>query len=188
MLSFLAVKMASELELYVFDESYTEARRKAYRDLTTAGDYIQDYHILQTTKEEPLLRAIRNQMDAAGVPVEGTKGEWGPGQEELNLVYAEALPMADGHTLFKHGAKEIAMQQGKAITFMAKWRTDLAGSSCHIHTSLWRGVNDNAFVDPGAADGRSDTFRHFLAGQLALARELTFFLAPTINADRKSVV
>ena len=130
-------KMASELEFYVFDDSYAAAREKHYRDLKTAGWYIEDYHVLETTKREPLMRAIRNGMDAAGIPVQESKGEWGPGQEELNLVYAEALEMADRHVIYKNGVKEIAYLQGKAVSFMAKWRADLAGNSCHIHGSLW---------------------------------------------------
>ena len=131
-----AVNMASELEFYVFDEPYDQARAKFYKSMKTAGWYIEDYHIFQTTKEESLIRAIRNDMDAAGIPVEFSKGEWGPGQAELNLKYAEALEMADRHAIYKNGVKEIAFLQGKAVTFMAKWDFGLAGSSCHIHTSL----------------------------------------------------
>ncbi len=130
------VNMASELEFYVFDEPYDQARAKIYKGLKTAGWYIEDYHIFQTTKEESLIRAIRNGMDAAGIPVEFSKGEWGPGQAELNLSYAEALEMADRHAIYKNGVKEIAFLQGKAVTFMAKWDYGLAGSSCHIHSSL----------------------------------------------------
>ncbi len=130
------VNMASELEFYVFDEPYDVARAKVYKGLKAAGWYIEDYHIFQTTKEEGLIRAIRNGMDAAGIPVEFSKGEWGPGQAELNLKYAEALEMADRHAIYKNGVKEIAFLQGKAVTFMAKWDFGLAGSSCHIHSSL----------------------------------------------------
>ncbi len=179
----LGAKMASELEFYVFDEDYRTCRDKDYRDLRTAGWYIEDYHVFETTKREPLMRAIRNGMDAAGVPVEFSKGEWGPGQEELNLVYAEALEMADRHVIYKNGVKEIAHLQGKAVTFMAKWRQDLAGNSCHIHASLWTAGGEPAFVD---AEGReNDTFRHFLGGQLALAREYTLFLAPYVNSYKR---
>ena len=106
-----SAKMASELEFYVFDE-LRGAREKHYRDLKTAGWYIEDYHILQTTKDESLIRAIRNGMEAAGIPVE-SKGEWGPGQEELNLRYAEALEMADRHVIYKNGVKEIALAAGQ---------------------------------------------------------------------------
>jgi glutamine synthetase len=113
------VNMASELEFYVFDEPYGVARKKNYKGLETAGWYIEDYHIFQTTKEESLIRKIRNDMDAAGIPVEFSKGVWGPGQAELNLKYAEALEMADRHAIYKNGVKEIAFLQGKAVTFLA---------------------------------------------------------------------
>ena len=179
-------KIGSELELYVFDETYESAREKRYRDLKTAGWYIEDYHIFQTTKEEPLIRAIRNAMDAAGVPVEFSKGEWGPGQEEINLQYAEALDMADRHSIYKNGAKEIAHLHGKAVSFMAKWHNGLAGSSCHVHSSLWDAESDAPlFPDPDGEDGMSPLFRHYLAGQVALAREMTYFFAPYINSYKR---
>jgi glutamine synthetase len=177
----LTAKMASELEFYAFDDSYAAAREKHYRDLKTAGWYIEDYHILETTKREPLMRAIRNGMEAAGIPVQESKGEWGPGQEELNLVYAEALEMADRHVVYKNGVKEIAYLQGKAVSFMAKWRPDLAGNSCHIHTSLWDGERP-AFVE---GHGESGLFRQFLAGLLALGPEITYFLAPYVNSYKR---
>lgn len=180
------VKMGSELELYVFDETYETAREKNYQDLKTAGWYIEDYHIFQTTKEEDLIRAIRNGMDGAAVPVEFSKGEWGPGQEEINLQYAEALEMADRHSIYKNGAKEIAYGQGKAITFMAKWNLDLAGNSCHLHSSLWDAETDKAlFFDEKAEDGMSQLFRHYIAGQLALVRDVTYFYAPFINSYKR---
>jgi glutamine synthetase len=176
--------MASELEFYVFDEPFDAARQKRYRELKTAGWYIEDYHIFQTTKEESLIRAIRNHMDAAGIPVEFSKGEWGPGQAELNLRYAEALEMADRHAIYKNGVKEIAFLQGKAVTFMAKWDFALAGSSCHVHTSLCDAKSgEPAFADPSG--GTTPVFNGFLAGQLALARDLTFFLAPYINSYKR---
>jgi glutamine synthetase len=178
--------MASELELYVLDESYESARAKDYKDLDTAGWYIEDYHIFQTTKEEGLIRAIRNGMDAAGVPVEFSKGEWGPGQEEINLRYAEALEMADRHTIYKNGAKEIAHAQGKAVTFMAKWRYDLAGNSCHLHSSLWDAKTEAPlFYDASQEHGMSKLFRHYLAGQLALAKDMTYCFAPYINSYKR---
>lgn len=179
-----AVYMASELEFYVFDEPFDAARQKRYRELKPAGWYIEDYHIFQTTKEEGLMRAIRNFMDAAGIPVEFSKGEWGPGQAELNLKYAEALEMADRHAIYKNGVKEIAWLQGKAVTFMAKWDFSLAGSSCHVHTSL-RDAASGAPAFPDAAGGMTPTFERFLAGQLALARDVTFFLAPYINSYKR---
>ncbi|MEM9683151.1 MAG: glutamine synthetase family protein [Pseudomonadota bacterium] len=179
-------KMGSELELYVFDETYESAREKCYRDLRTAGWYIEDYHIFQTTKEESLIRAIRNGMDGAGVPVEFSKGEWGPGQEEINLQYAEALEMADRHSIYKNGAKEIAFLQDKAISFMAKWDYELAGNSCHIHSSLWDVDSDDAlFHDSKAESGMSVLFQQYLAGQVALATDMTYFLAPYINSYKR---
>lgn len=177
-------EMASELEFYVFDDDYRTARDKGYRDLRTAGWYIEDYHVLETTKREPLMRAIRNGMEAAGIPIQESKGEWGPGQAEVNVVYAEALEMADRHVIFKNGIKEIAHAQGKAVSFMAKWRKDLAGCSCHIHQSLWRG-DEPTFADAVAEDGVSALFRHYLAGLLAHGRELTFFLAPFVNSYKR---
>ena len=131
-------KMASELEFYVFDDSYAarRARRATAISRPPAGTS-RTTTSSETTKREPLMRAIRNGMEAAGIPVQESKGEWGPGQEELNLVYAEALEMADRHVIYKNGVKEIAWLQGKAVSFMAKWRADLAGNSCHIHGSLW---------------------------------------------------
>ena len=181
-----AANFASELEFYVFDDSFRDCHDKGYRDLRTAGYYIEDYHILQTTKEEELIRAIRNAMDGCGIPVETSKGEWGPGQEEINFKYADALTSADNHVIYKNGAKEIAWQQGKAITFMAKWAYDLAGSSCHIHSSLWDAkTNKTAFHDPKRENEFSQTFRHYCAGLLAAAEEMTYFLAPYINSYKR---
>jgi len=184
----LEARMASELEFYVFDDSFADCRRKGYRDLATAGHYIEDYHILQTTKIEPLMRSIRNQMEEAGIPVEFSKGEWGPGQAELNLVHADALEMADRHVIYKNGVKEIAHLQDRAVSFMAKWRPDLAGSSCHIHCSLWHKADATpAFVaDGGESGGRaSPLFGRFVAGLVGAGRPLTFFLAPTINSYKR---
>jgi glutamine synthetase len=179
------VKIGSELELYLFKESFDEARAKRYHGLTPVSGYLEDYHILQTTREEPLIRAIRNGMEGAKVPVEFSKGEWGKGQEEINLRYAEALEMADRHTLYKHGAKEIAHLQGCSLTFMAKYDGGAAGSSCHLHSSLWDRTGQKPLF-PGRGR-RSGTllFQHWLAGQLALAHELTYFYAPTINAYKR---
>jgi glutamine synthetase len=179
-------KMAGELEFFCFDESYESARAKDYKNLKHAGWYVEDYVILQTSKEEPLLRAIRNHMDAAGVPVEMSKGEWGPGQEEINLAYAEAVEMADRIAIYKNGAKEIAHQQGKAVTFMAKLSNDLAGNSFHLHSSLWDAKTDKPlFYDKAAPGHMSKLFRHYLQGQLAGAREATFFFAPYINSYKR---
>jgi glutamine synthetase len=179
------VKMGSELELYLFKESFEAARAKRYHGLTPVSGYLEDYHILQTTREEPLIGAIRNGMEGANVAVEFSKGEWGKGQEEINLRYAEALEMADRHTLYKHGAKEIAHLQGCSLTFMAKYDTGAAGSSFHLHSSLWDRAGDKPlFAGKGRRTG-TPLFQRWLAGQLALAREFTYFYAPTVNAYKR---
>src|SRR5213594_5086289 len=182
------VKTAAELELYCFKESFEEARRKRHHDLTPVSGYLEDYHILQTTKEEPLIRAIRNGMEAADVPVETSKGEWGRGQEEINLRFAEALEMADRTALYKHGAKEIAHLMGAAVTFMAKYDMGAAGSSFHLHSSLWDKTGRKALFATGAgaaARGGSPLFGHWLAGQMAMARELAYFYAPGVNSYKR---
>jgi len=175
---------ASELEFYLFDETFRGAYEKGYRNLTTAGYYIEDYHIFQTTKEEGVMRLVRNQLQASGIPVENSKGEWGPGQEEINVRYAEALVMADRHVVLKNAIKEIAHGQGKAVTFMSKWDYSLAGSSSHIHMSLARNGKP-AFLDEKAEFGMSTLMKHFVAGQLAHAQEITYFLAPYINSYKR---
>lgn len=180
----LTANFASELEFYLFDESFRSAWDKGYRNLTTAGYYIQDYHIFQTTKEEGVLRAMRRQLQASGIPVENSKGEWGPGQEELNVRYADALTMADRHVVMKNAMKEIAHNHGKAITFMAKWDFGLAGSSSHIHMSLAKG-GKNAFIDTKDKLGMSDLMKHFMQGLLTYAGDITYFLAPFINSYKR---
>jgi glutamine synthetase len=169
---------ASELEFYLFKESYEEAHAKHYRDLTPSVPYILDYHVLAASYDEPLLRQIRNGMAGAGLRVESSKGEAWPGQHEINFRYADALTAADNHVVFKNGAKEIAHQHGRSITFMAKPDHTAIGSSCHIHSSLWRD-GENAFA------GESEVFGRYLAGQIAAAAELAVFLAPTINSYKR---
>ena len=181
------VKAAAELELYIFRESFEEARAKRYHNLTPAAGYLEDYHILQTTKEEPLVRAIRNGMEGADVPVEASKGEWGRGQEEVNLRYAEALEMADRTALYKHGCKEIAHLQGCSLTFMAKYDMGAAGSSFHLHSSLWDEDGKEALFAASGRGRRAGTplFGRWLAGQLALARELAYFYAPSVDSYKR---
>jgi glutamine synthetase len=177
---------ASELEFYLFDESHEAIAAREFRSPRTSSRYIEDYHVFQTTKEEPLMRAIRNGLQGAGIPVENSKGEWGPGQQEINVRYADALEMADRHTILKNAVKEIAHAQGKAVTFMAKWRYDLAGSSSHVHQSLWDETGGIAlFADAAAGHGMSALMRHYLAGQLAHAGEICYFLAPYINSYKR---
>ena len=140
--------------------------------------YILDYHVLATSYDEPLIRQIRNGMQGAGIKVESSKGEAWAGQHEINFRYAPALEMADNHVVYKNGAKEIAHLNGCSITFMAKPDHEWVGSSCHVHASLWRG-GENAFA------GESETFRAFLAGWIAGARELAVFLAPNVNSYKR---
>jgi len=170
--------LASELEFFLFRESYAEAHELHYRDLTPSVPYILDYHVLATSYDEPLIREIRNGMKGAGLVVENSKGEAGPGQHEINFHYADAVRTADDHVVYKNGAKEIAHQHGCSITFMAKPYDTEVGSSCHIHSSLWRG-EESAFA------GESDVFRRYLAGQVACAGELAIFFAPTINSYKR---
>ena len=171
-------KFGSELEFYLLKESYEEAHAKHYGDLTPSVPYILDYHILATTYDEPLIRQIRNGMQGAGIRVETSKGEAWPGQQEINFRFDDAVTMADNHTIYKNGAKEIAHLNGQSITFMAKPDHTWIGNSCHIHSSLWRD-GESAFA------GESDVFKQYLAGQIASLKELAIFLAPTINSYKR---
>jgi glutamine synthetase len=154
--------------------------RKQFVGLEPIGRLIEDYHIFQGTKEEFLIAKIRQHLERSGIPVESSKGEWGPGQQEIGLRYAEALEMADRHVLYKQAAKEIAWSCGKAVTFMAKWDERYAGSSCHIHLSLWDKKGKPLFAgDDHLGPIRcSPTFRWFLGGWMAHMRELFAFFAP----------
>jgi glutamine synthetase len=171
-------KFGSELEFYLLKDSYEEAHAKHYRDLTPSVPYILDYHILATTYDEPLIRQIRNGMQGAGIRVETSKGEAWPGQQEINFRFDDAVAMADNHTIYKNGAKEIAHLNGQSITFMAKPDHTWIGNSCHIHSSLWRD-GESAFA------GESEVFKQYLAGQIASLKELAIFLAPTINSYKR---
>jgi len=174
---------ASELEFFLFNNTFHDAFVAGYSGLTPSSDYRIDYHTMQTTRDEPIMRAIRRQMPGAGVAVESTKGEWGKGQHEVNFVYDQPLPMADGHVVFKQGAKEIAEQQGKCLSFMPKIFASEAGNSCHIHMSIWR-EGSNLFWD-AAGDRPSTYFRQFLGGLMRYCRELSVLLAPTVNAYKR---
>ncbi len=174
---------ASELEFFLFNHTYHDAFLADYRQLTPSSDYRIDYHTLQPTRDEAILRAVRQGMSAARVPVESSKGEWGRGQHEVNFVYDQPLPMADMHVVFKQGLKEIAAQHGKSITFMPKFAANEVGSSCHIHVSLWRD-GQNAFWDKKSGEG-SKLFRQFLGGLMKYSPEFCYFFAPTINAYKR---
>jgi len=171
---------ATELEHYLFRTSYRDAAQKGYRDLEAAGWYLEDYHVLQGTRTEGFHAAARRHLKLSGVPVETSKGEWGNGQHELNVRYAEALDMADRHVLFKQCLKELADAAGMSVTFMAKPDAGGAGSSCHIHCSLWKDGR-NVFEKGG------DIFRWFLGGWMAHVPELMVFYAPTINSYKRYV-
>jgi glutamine synthetase len=183
-----SVMGGSELELYCFDETYESAQQKDFHHLQPMGAYIEDYHIFQGTKEDTLIGAIRNALDASGVPVEFSKGEWGPGQQEINLEYSDVLVQSDRNIVYKHAAKEIAYAQGKAVTFMAKWDERFAGSSMHVHVSLWDS-NGNQPYFPGDMEigpvHASDTFRWFLGGWMKHAAELIGFYAPSVNSYKR---
>jgi glutamine synthetase len=173
--------VGTELEFIVFMDTYEEAWRKGYRDLEPANFYNVDYSLLGTARIEPLLRRIRNSMAGAGLAVEDAKGECNFGQHEINFRFDRALATADGHAIYKNGAKEIAAQQGHSISFMPKF-DEREGNSCHIHLSLRAEDGSPVFAD---GHGFSDTFEHFLAGQLACLRDFTLFFAPNINSYKR---
>ena len=179
--------VATELEFFVFRESFEELRDKSYRGMTTISPYNEDYHIFQTTKEEGLMRQIRNGLQGAGVKVENTKGEADAGQAEVNVCYSDALEMADNHCLVKNAVKEIAFLNDRAVTFLAKWSHDAAGSSSHIHQSLVSSSGEPVFFDPEAEYGMSEMMRHYVAGLLKHASDNTWFLAPYVNSYKRFV-
>ena len=182
----MTAMMAAELEFYVYRESFEEAQAKGYRGLTPISAYNEDYNIFQTAKEEGLMRAIRNGLYGAGIPVECTKGEAYAGQAEVNIRYADALSAADNHVLTKHFVKEIAWKAGHAVSFMAKPSFEAAGSSCHVHQSLWEEDGKAAlFSDAEAEAGMSETMRHYLAGLLDHADAVTLFLARNVNSYKR---
>src|SRR5437867_9382328 len=181
------VMAASELEFFVLRDSYAAAERKHYHDLEPFGWYVEDYHTLQGRRVEPLAGAIRNHLEASGVPVEFSKGEWGPGQHEINVRYADALEMADRHVLYKQAAKEIADQQNRALTFMAKLDERWAARSMHPHSSPSSPDGTTPLFEgegpiPGARARVSDKFRWWLGGLMAHARASTLLFAPYGNS------
>ncbi len=177
--------MATELEFYLFDNSYEALRDSNFTGLKPVSAYNEDYHIFQTTKEEGVMRAIRNGLYGAGIPIENSKGEADAGQEEVNYRYSDALDTADNHSIVKHGIKEIAWTKGKSVTFMAKYDHRKAGSSAHCHQSLWTLDGKPAFADASDPHGMSQTMKHYMAGQLAYARDMTVFLAPYVNSYKR---
>ena len=184
----LSARAASELEFYLFEESYRQAVDQDYRSLRPAGWYLEDYHILQGTRTEPFTAAVRRHLKRSGVPVESSKGEWGLGQHEVNVRYADVLEMADRHTVFKQCFKEVAEQMGRSVTFMAKFDADRAGSSCHIHLSLWRDGKSEftGSIQTGPVQC-SQSFRWFLGGWIAHVPDVMVFYAPTVNSYKRFV-
>ena len=177
-------KAGSELEYYLYRNSYRDAAQKTLAQLEPAGWYLEDYHLLQGARTEPFHAQARRALAASGVPVETSKGEWGKGQHELNIRYADVLEMADRQVVYKQCFKELADRLGFAVTFMAKPDAAQAGSSCHMHLSLWRGTRSAFAGGKRGAEG-SATFRHFLGGWIAHAKELMVCYAPTLNSYKR---
>ncbi|MCX4450123.1 glutamine synthetase family protein [Streptomyces sp. NPDC087866] len=176
--------VGTELEFIVFKDTYEQAWDRGYRDLTPVNQYNVDYSVLGTGRVEPLLRRVRNEMAGAGLAVESAKGECNPGQHEIVFRYDEALVTCDQHAVYKTGAKEIAAQEGMALTFMAKFN-EREGNSCHIHLSLRSTTDPGRSVMAGADGAMSPVMRHFLAGQLAALRDLSLLFAPNINSYKR---
>jgi len=177
---------ASELEYYLFENTYRDAASRNYHGLDPAGWYLEDYHVLQATRQENFHGTLRRQLAASGIPVESTKGEWGKGQHEINIQYCDVMEMSDRHVLLKQMAKEIAQQQDLSVTFMAKFDEGQAGSSCHVHLSLWNDTA-NAFAGSQAMGDIecSEVFRWFLGGWIAHAAEFMPFYAPNVNSYKR---
>ena len=180
--------MATELEFYIFENSYESLRDTNFGALKPIAAYNEDYHIFQTSKEEDVMRAVRNGLYGAGIPVENTKGEADAGQAEVNYRYSDALDTADNHVIVKNGVKEIAWTKGRSVTFMAKYHHNKAGSSSHIHQSLWSKDGKPSFADHDDHHGMSATMKHYMAGQLAHARDITAFLAPYVNSYKRFTI
>ncbi len=182
----LSAYVGTELEFIVFEDSFRDAWKKRYTDLTPASDYNIDYALLASSRMEPLLRDIRNSMDGAGMYCEGVKGECNLGQQEIAFRYTDALGTCDNHSIYKNGAKEIADKHGKSLTFMAKFN-EREGNSCHIHLSVVGEKGEPVMADKDRPYGFSKLMEHWIAGQLATMRELSLFLAPNINSYKRFV-
>lgn len=179
--------MATELEFYLFEETYAQLFDAKYTTLTPVARYNVDYGIMGTARDEPIMRDLRNHLYNAGIPIECTKGEAEAGQEEINAKYSDAIDTADMHSIIKWATKEIAQKHGKSATFMAKYNHEMAGSSSHVHQSLWA-KGKNVFFDPKSPHGMSSLMRSYMAGQLAHARNFTYFLAPYVNSYKRFCV
>ena len=182
----LAADVGTELEFHLYRDGYDDLRRRGYRDRTPTTIVHADYTVQQVNAWEPFFRTLRTALDASGLDVEMSQGEWGLGQWEINLTYADALDMCDRHTIFKLAVKDVAARHGLAATFMPKPNAGEVGSSCHVHLSLRDDDSGHPFFDPDAADHVSATMRHAIGGVLAHAGELMAWYAPTINAYRRT--
>lgn len=180
----LTPMMATELEFFLFRNSYDELRETGYTNLIPLSGYNEDYNILLTSREEHVMRPLRNHLVAAGIPVENTKGEAEAGQEELNIRYADALTCADHHTIAKHAVKEIAHMHGHAASFLPKWHHARVGSAAHVHQSLFKG-DINIFHDAGDRLTMSETMKSYVAGLIKYAPDMTVFLAPYVNSYKR---
>jgi glutamine synthetase len=182
------VYAGSELEFYLLRESAESARAKHYTGLEPASNFPADYNLLRSSRDEWFYQELRTALAKADIPVESSKSEWGHGQGELNLAYADVLEMADRHAVFKQGVKEVAEQHGMLVTFMAKPFTEQPGSGCHLHVSLRRLEDERpVFYDPAAPHHMSATMRHFLGGVQQLADELFIIYAPYVNSYKRFV-
>jgi glutamine synthetase len=177
--------IGSELEFYLFKDSYAEAHENHHRNLTPTIPYILDYHILATTFDENVVGDIRRSMQGAGIPVEFTKGEAWPGQHELNFRFADAVTTADRHVIYKNGAKEIAHRHDQSITFMAKPDHTWIGSSCHIHSSLWDPEASSSLFPGEDGHEPSEVFNQYLGGVIEHIRELMVFVGPNVNSYKR---
>lgn len=178
--------VGSEIEFFLYNESYEDALSRGYHRLRPHSAWAEDYNIQATTHDEPVIGQIRRSLIEAGVPVEFSKGEAGAGQHEINIGYASPVEMADRNLVYKTAAKEIAAQRDRAVTFMAKPNFSDVGSSCHVHVSLWsENASTALFPDETDPQGMSSLFRHFLAGQIATARDFSLLWAPTINSYKR---
>lgn len=183
----LSPHMASELEFYLFNDSFSNINKKGYSQLEPAGHLNEDYNLLQGSKNEPIYQEIRHQMHLMGIVIESSKGEAYKGQHEINLKYSNALKAADQHLMFKHGMKEICIQNDKSVTFMAKPYEAWTGSSGHIHLSMMeKGTHNNAFYNGEDAENpMSETMRHFLAGIIKYTRDFALMFAPYVNSYKR---
>lgn len=181
----LEFKCATELEFFTFRDSYDQAWEKRYRDLTPTSRYRADYHILQSSRDEPFVGELRDMMLRAGIEVENAKTEWGLGQQEIALKYTDPLEMADRHVLYKTWVKELLGERGLSATFMAKPFAEEVGSSCHVHVSMWDGEGRAIGHDPSHPSGMTPRFGAFVAGMMAGGADYCWFYAPGINSYKR---